>query len=101
MVDLSGPLGMCVKAGACSFGFENTLKMLKKRKSFLVLVSDEASENSKKRIYDKCKFYNTEIKVVDITQAIMKLKLNYNIKIISVNDINFKKLIDKRLKGDT
>ncbi len=101
MNDLSGPIGLCIKARACSFGYENALKMLKKSKSFLVLVSDDASEGSKKRMADKCKSYDTEIAILDIRETLNTLRVKNDVKIISINDENFKKLFDKRLKGET
>lgn len=101
MVDLSGPLGLCIKAGACCFGFENTLKMLKKNKSCLVLVSDDASERTKKTITDKCSYYGTQMNLVDLKETFAKLKVGDNVKIISINNIDFKNLIDKRFKGET
>jgi ribosomal protein L7Ae-like RNA K-turn-binding protein len=101
VIDLAGPLGLCIKAGACCFGYENALKMLKKSRSCLVLVSDDASERTQKTVADKCSHYGTEIIVADFKKALEKLKVESNVKIISVNDVNFKKLIDKRFKGET
>lgn len=101
MNDLSGPIGLCLRARACSFGYENALKMLQKKKSFLVIVSGDASEGTKKRMTDKCESYDTEIAILDIRKTLNKLKIKKDVKIISVNDENFKKLFDKRLKGET
>ena len=101
MTDLSGPLGLCIRARSCSFGFENTHNMLRKNKCFLVIVDKNASAKTIKRISDKCNFYNKEVVSVDLSQIIEKLNLKNNVKIISINNINFKKLIEKRLKGDT
>lgn len=101
MIDLAGPLGLCIKAGACCFGYDNTLKMLKKNKSFMVLVSEDASERTKKTISDKCGYYGIRLEFVDIKETLEKLKVKDGTKIISVNDANFKKLIDKRFKGET
>ena len=101
MIDLFGPIGMCIRARACSFGFENALNMLQKGKSSLVIVTEDASEGAKKRITDKCISYTTEIVVLDIRETLNKLKVKKDVKIISINDANFKKLFDKRLKGET
>ena len=101
MNDLSGPIGLCIRARACSFGFENALNMLQKSKSYLVIVSEDASEGTKKRMADKCRSYDTEIAVLDIRETLNRLKVKKEVKIISINDENFKKLFDKRLKGET
>ena len=100
MNKLSGALGLCIRSRNCVFGYENSLKYIKKGKSRLVLVSNEASEAAKKRIFDKCRYYNVEIITLDIKDELITLKLSDNIKIISINDINFKKLIKNQLKGD-
>jgi ribosomal protein L7Ae-like RNA K-turn-binding protein len=99
--DLSGPLGLCIRARACSYGFENALKMMRKNKSFLVFISQDASDATKKRMMDKCNHYNVEYVVMDMRETYKKLNIKESIKIISINNLNFKKLIDKRLKGET
>lgn len=101
MNKLNGAIGMCYRSRNCVFGFDNALKSIKKKKSHLILVSKDASEDTKKRIHDKCKYYNVDIHTLDMHSVLEGLNLNNNIKIISVNDINFKKLIKKHLKGDT
>lgn len=101
VIDLSGPLGLCIRARACSYGFENAHSMIQRGKCSLVLVDENASDKTIKRIYDKCNFYKVEIVKLDLQEAIYELNINENVKIISINDINFKKLIDKRLKGET
>ena len=101
MTDLAGPLGLCIRAGACTYGFDNALKMMKKNRSAVVIVSQDASEGTKKKTSDKCSYYNTEIRFVDLKETFARLKIEGNIKVISVNDKNFKNLIDKRLKGET
>ncbi|MGI6150709.1 MAG: L7Ae/L30e/S12e/Gadd45 family ribosomal protein [Christensenellales bacterium] len=47
-------LGMCAKAGKCAFGETACLSAIKSRKARLILVSSDASENSKKRFRDSC-----------------------------------------------
>lgn len=101
MTELSGPLGLCIRARACSYGFENTQYMMQKKRSFLVLVDKSISENSLKRIQDKCNYYDVDIVKLDLSEVKDKLRITENVRIISINDINFKKLIEKRLKGET
>lgn len=101
MIDLSGPLGLCLRARACSYGFDNAVKMLQKNKSFLVFILSDASDATKKRMMDKCNYYNVECIVMDLRETYRKLNIKESVKIISINDLNFKKLMDKRLKGET
>jgi ribosomal protein L7Ae-like RNA K-turn-binding protein len=98
MNKLSGAIGMCYRSRNCVFGFDNALKCIKKKKSHLILVAEEASNDTKKRIYDKCKYYNVDIETLNMSEILEKLNLSMNIKIISINDINFKKLIKKHIK---
>lgn len=101
MNKLNGAIGMCYGSKNCVFGFDNAIKYIKRKKSHLILVSEEASEDTKKRIHDKCRYYNVDIETLDMRSVLEGLNLSSNIKIISINDINFKKLIKKHLKGDT
>ena len=97
---LSGALGMCIRARKCVTGYESCIISLREKKSYLVLLADNASDTTKKRITDKCKYYNTNIIELDLTGTLEELNLNENIRIISINDINFRKLIYKKLEGD-
>jgi len=47
-------LGMSARAGKCAFGETACLTAIRSRKAKLVLVSSDASENSKKRFRDSC-----------------------------------------------
>ncbi len=59
-------LGLCKKAGKITVGSELVCKALaSKHPPCLCIVSTHASENTKKRLYDKCKFYNTPIYELD------------------------------------
>ena len=67
----------------------------------MVILSEDSSESTKKRINDKCRFYNVDIREIKIKETLRRLNLEENIKIITINDINFKKLINNQLKGET
>lgn len=54
-------LGLAAKAGKIVSGEFSTEKAIKSGKAFLVIVSEEASENTKKMFRDKCAFYETAI----------------------------------------
>jgi len=47
-------LGLCAKAGKCAFGEAACLSSVRSGKARLLLVSSDASENSKKRFADAC-----------------------------------------------
>ena len=50
-------LGLATKAGKIASGEFSTEKSVKSGKGFLVLVAADASENTKKKFRDMCKFY--------------------------------------------
>lgn len=53
-------LGMCMRAGKLVSGDETTLKCLKSKKLNLVIIAEDASNNTKKLFKDKSSFRNIE-----------------------------------------
>ena len=55
-------LGICKKAGAAVSGTDMICEALKKGKNapLLVVISSDASQNTEKRLTDRCSFYGTE-----------------------------------------
>lgn len=54
-------LGLAVKAGRVASGEFSTEKAVKSRKAFLVIVADDASENTKKMFRNMCSFYHVPL----------------------------------------
>ena len=52
-----GMLGLAAKAGKVQSGEFSTEKSVKSGKAFLVIVSEEASENTKKMFRNMCTYY--------------------------------------------
>jgi len=50
-------LGLCYRAGKLVHGEEAVLTAMRKGKVQLVFIAADASENTKKRLMDKCAFY--------------------------------------------
>lgn len=55
-------LGIAAKAGGIASGEYKTEQAVKSGQAFLVIVAEDASENTKKQFCDMCAFY--EIKIV-------------------------------------
>ena len=53
--------GLAARAGKIASGEISTEKAVKSGSAFLVIVSEEASENTKKMFHDKCSFYQVPI----------------------------------------
>ena len=51
-------LGLAVKAGKVVSGEFSTENSVKTHKAKIVIIAEDASDNTKKKFRDKCKFYN-------------------------------------------
>lgn len=80
-----------------SFG-EKALTSIRKQKAKLVLVSDIASENTKKKYNDKTNYYQIAYRIIDdeIMQEVFNGK---NVKAISIDDNGFALKLSNLLKG--
>ena len=56
-----GLLGLAERAGKVASGEFSTEKMVKERRARLVIVAEDASENTKKLFTDKCAFYHVPV----------------------------------------
>lgn len=54
-------LGMATKAGKVASGEFSVEKSVKSGKSYLVIVAEDASDNTKKMFTNMCSFYNVPI----------------------------------------
>lgn len=91
-------LGLAMRAGKLITGEELTVNEIRQQKVKLVIVTKDASENTKKKITDKSKFYKTACLVVfsegEITGAIGKPR-----KVIGIKDAGFANKIMSLIKG--
>lgn len=65
-------LGLCRRAGDIIIGTDLVTKSLPSKKTLLVIYTSDASQNTEKKITDKCKFYGVGC-----------IKTDYNSDIIS------------------
>lgn len=56
-------LGLAFKAGKVISGNEIVVKAIQKKQVYLVLVANDASDNTKKKIIDKCTYYNVSYRI--------------------------------------
>lgn len=54
-------LGLITRARKLVTGEELVVKAIQKKKVYLVIVSEDASHNTKKKLQDKCNFYNVPL----------------------------------------
>lgn len=92
-------LGIAMNAGKVSSGGFNTEKLIKSHKAQLVIVSGDASENTKKLFFNKCNFYKVPIKVYSSADNLGKAIGKSPRSSLAISDKNFalniKKMIEK------
>lgn len=88
-----GMLGLAKRAGKVSTGSFICLKMIKSRRAKLVIIAEDASDNTKKSIKDSCKFYNVKNIEVSDMASLGHATGGGERAVVSVNDDNFAKAI--------
>ena len=86
-------LGLAKRAGALITGTDLVTKALPSGKIRLVMYAENSSQNTEKKITDKCKFYGTRCVKIDyvgedVAHAIGKLS---SVCVVGVSDENFSK----------
>ncbi|SEP58435.1 L7Ae/L30e/S12e/Gadd45 family ribosomal protein [Piscibacillus halophilus] len=57
-------LGLAFRAKKVSLGEENIIQDIRSKQATLVLIASDASENTKKKLTDKCQSYEVPYRVV-------------------------------------
>lgn len=69
-------LGLAVKAGKLITGEELTIKAIQRNEAKLVIVAETASDNTREKLMNKCKYYNVPLDIAfsadEISAAIGK-----------------------------
>lgn len=97
---LLGMLGLCMRAGRLVCGTPMICEALKHQKTiFLVLMADRASENTKKRLSDRCKYYGVRLVSVPVaTEALAHaLGKSGELAAVAVTDKSFAAGLEKWL----
>lgn len=97
MSDLRGLLGLCSRSRNLATGDE-VMKSIQKQKAKLVLIADDCGNNMRKKLTDKCSFYNVPCCFIDpliLNQAIG----TSNRKSVAVLDEGFAQKLHTCLKG--
>ena len=86
-------VGLATKAGKTVSGEFSTEKSLKSGKSFLVIVADDASENTKKKFRNMCEFYDVPVYFLSDKETVGKSMGKEIRASLSIQDENFAKAI--------
>ena len=63
-------IGIAMKAGKIASGEFSTEKAIKNNMAFLVIISEDASKNTKKNFTNSCTFYNVPILFVSTKEEL-------------------------------
>ena len=91
-------VGLATKAGKVASGEFSTEKSVKSGRGFLVLVADDASQNTKKKFQNMCDFYEVPIYFIADKEELGKFCGKEFRASLAVQDENFAKAMLKELQ---
>lgn len=91
-------LGLANQAKKVSFG-DKVLESIRNHSAKLVIMASDTAGNSRKKITDKCAFYNVELVEVDDSSLLSEVFNKNVVKIVSVNDAGFVSSLKKYIEG--
>ena len=91
-------LGLATKAGKVASGEFSTEKSVKTGKGFLVLVADDASQNTRKKFQNMCDFYEVPIYFIANKEELGRFSGKEFRASLAVQDENFAKAMLKELQ---
>lgn len=86
-------LGMAMRAGKLATGDEIVLKAIRAGKAKLVIVANDASDNTKKKFRDKCGSYQVSLLEVYDRESLGRAIGKAERVVIAVTDVQFAQLI--------
>ncbi|AXF55100.1 YlxQ family RNA-binding protein [Salicibibacter kimchii] len=82
-------LGLATRANRVVSGEETVINGIKKQRFHLVLISDDASTNTNKRLGDKCRHYHIPIRQAGTRQAMGEAIGKHERVVIGITDKGF------------
>ncbi len=96
-------LGLCRRAGKLIMGTDLVTKSLPSKKTYLVIYTEDASDNTKKRVTDKCSFYEVECQMAKYSSLVVSdaIGKSGSVCTLGVTDINFASELGSLLKSNS
>ncbi len=91
-------LGLAAKAGKIASGEFSTEKAVKSRKAYLVIVAEDASDNTKKMFQNMCTFYRVPMYVYAGKESLGHCIGKQFRASLAVTDEGFSKSLESKLK---
>lgn len=86
-------LGLAYRARKLTYGTTNVIKSIQNGSAKLVIIASDASGNTKKKITDKCKYYDIPFKIEYLSTEISSAIGKRNIMTVSILDSGFKEML--------
>ena len=99
MHKLEGMIGLCVKAGRAAFGSEQCEILARGGKLALVIVAKDASDNTKKRMEDKCQSFDVPRIVWGTVESLARCTGKGKVSALGIRDRGFAAAILKIYGG--
>lgn len=93
-------IGLAMKAGRIISGGSSCEDAVRDKKAKLVLLANDASENTKKRIQDKCRFYQVPLIRYSEMDSLGRIIGKSSRSTLAVTDEGFAKEIEKTLNAE-
>ena len=96
-------LGLCSKAGKLIFGVPMIIEAMQKgKKTYLVLEAGDTSDNTHKKITDKCSFYGVEKIRIDADggELASRIGKSSSLAAVAITDESFYKMVSKNISDN-
>lgn len=88
-------LGLCTRASGLIAGEEIVCDYARRGKVYLIFLANDASDNAKKKILDKAKFYNVEVNM-DYSSSMLNQAIGKtNRMVLGITKESFVKILKK------
>lgn len=99
MDNILGFIGLAKRAGKVSAGEFICSKSIKDRSAKLIVIAQDASENTKKTLMDSCRHYRVEYLLFSDKDHLGQYTGGGSKAVISINDENFAKSLKEKIQG--
>ncbi|MRG85358.1 L7Ae/L30e/S12e/Gadd45 family ribosomal protein [Salinibacillus xinjiangensis] len=90
-------VGLAFRAGKCSIGEETILKDIRSNQLKLLIIANDASENTRKKFVNKCTYYHVPVVIGDDREALSHAIGKSGRVAIGIKDSGFAKKITSML----
>lgn len=96
---LQSMLSLCQRAGKIVTGEDTVEINIKNGAALLVIIAGDASENTKNKFVNKCKYYNIEHCICETKEELSSCIGKYNRSVYAIIDENFAEKIRLELSN--